>query len=117
MTQWAPPWRLNIGLTLAFVIAHLIALIFLPTVDGGIRISIAMLICLGVATTPMWALIHEAIHGVLLPKPRANARPEPPYADGCSHAAAGHSSAAHIGENRGGRRRIVALFLSRTSKK
>lgn len=69
----APPWRLNFGLTSAFVSMHLIALTLLPAIHVSTPILWVVCVSIGLSTTPMWALIHEAIHGLLLPQPGANA--------------------------------------------
>lgn len=67
------PVRINAGLAALVVMVHLAALIVLPAarfVPDGVLIGAIAVAALGTPTH--WALIHEAIHGVLLPRRAAN---------------------------------------------
>jgi fatty acid desaturase len=67
------PVRIN-GVLAALVVAvHLAALIVAPALHTVPDVALAALIAVAALGTPThWALIHEAIHGVLLPRRGAN---------------------------------------------
>jgi hypothetical protein len=67
-----PPWRLNIGLSSALIATHLVALEWLPQLNIPTWALLFAMWFVGIVTTPVWALIHEAAHGSLHPWPRAN---------------------------------------------
>ncbi len=67
------PLRINAMLAALVVVVHVAALLVLPAMHGvpdGVLIGAAAVAALGTPTH--WALIHEAIHGVLLPRRGAN---------------------------------------------
>ena len=67
------PTRTNLALAAAIVVANVGALIVLPALGPrAIVATIAAAAMAAIASPTHWALIHEAIHGVLLPDRRAN---------------------------------------------
>ena len=67
------PTRINASLATLVILVHLAALMVLPAirvVPAGMLIAMIAIASLGTPTH--WALIHEAIHGVLLPGRAAN---------------------------------------------
>jgi fatty acid desaturase len=71
----AIPVRINVGLAALVGVVHVAALIVLPSarfVPDAVLIATIAFAALGTPTH--WALIHEAIHGVLLPSRVANER-------------------------------------------
>jgi len=69
------PTRINASLAALVVFVHLAALIVLPAIQAvpdGVLVATMAIAALGTPTH--WALIHEAIHGVLLPRRAANDR-------------------------------------------
>jgi fatty acid desaturase len=67
------PTRINASLAALVVVLHLLALLVLPALRGvpnGVLFAVTAVAALGSPTH--WALIHEAIHGVLLPGRSAN---------------------------------------------
>ena len=67
------PTRINAGLATLVIVGHVAALLVLPALpivsDGVLAATIAIA---ALGTPTHWALIHEAIHGVLLPRRAAN---------------------------------------------
>jgi len=70
-----PPIRANLATALVVIAAGLFLLLALPLLVRAQGLAWAWLALPAVlATVPHWALIHEAIHGHLLPERRANER-------------------------------------------
>jgi fatty acid desaturase len=69
------PARINAILSALVVVVHGAALLALPATDAVPTGALVTLIAIAALGTPThWALIHEAIHGVLLPGRAANER-------------------------------------------
>jgi fatty acid desaturase len=67
------PTRTNLALAAAIALANVAALLVLPALGARSRmVTIAVAAIAAFASPTHWALIHEAIHGVLLPNRRAN---------------------------------------------
>jgi fatty acid desaturase len=69
------PVRINASLAASIVALHAAALVLLPAVPHVPEAALAISVAFAALGTPThWALIHEAIHGVLLPRRAANER-------------------------------------------
>lgn len=66
----APPARLNLALGGGLVGLHLFALLAAPLLPPVC--AIVALAAIALLTPTLWALVHEAIHGLLFPRPAAN---------------------------------------------
>jgi fatty acid desaturase len=67
------PVRINVALAAGAVVVHVAALIVLPALRVvPDSVLVAVVAAAALATPTHWALIHEAIHGVLLPRRAAN---------------------------------------------
>jgi fatty acid desaturase len=66
------PARANLALAAAVVALHLAALIVLPAIGAATWVLAIVAALLALGTPTHWALIHEAIHGLLLPRRGAN---------------------------------------------
>ena len=62
------PIRINLALACAVVLTHAIALIVLPVVHAGAPALFVAMAVAALMSPTHWALIHEAIHGLLLPR-------------------------------------------------
>jgi fatty acid desaturase len=68
------PTRINLALAACIVAMHAGILIVLPNAGAAPAWAIAAICVAALTTTVHWALIHEAIHGLLLPRRAANDR-------------------------------------------
>jgi len=68
------PTRINLALAGAVVVAHALALIVLPAAGADARWLIVAFAVAALMSPTHWALIHEAIHGMLLPRRADNER-------------------------------------------
>ncbi len=67
------PAHLNLALGSALFGLHLAVLIALPLLGAPMPWRFASLLAVALLSPPLWALVHEAIHGLLFPQRRWNA--------------------------------------------
>jgi fatty acid desaturase len=68
----APPLRANIALASGLLGAHALALLIAPGLQLSTRWQGTALVAIALLSPMLWALVHEAIHGLLFASPRAN---------------------------------------------
>lgn len=68
----APPVRANTALAAGLLGAHLFALLIAPALAIPAAWQAASLAAVALLSPMLWALVHEAIHGLLFPAARAN---------------------------------------------
>jgi fatty acid desaturase len=66
------PVAMNMAIAATLIFAHLFALIALPIIHLAVAWDAIVLLALALASHLLWALIHDAIHGVLLRTPTSN---------------------------------------------
>jgi fatty acid desaturase len=66
------PVRANLALGGALVALHICALVLLPAIGAAIELRAIALALMALMSPMLWALVHESIHGLLLPQRAQN---------------------------------------------